>query len=99
MRPGENCGASRPVFVKIRNPHLMSADRRESSSVESVSGFFGYSQAVTMVVRDEMSGPLIRALPGGIAERPEQAAMAAAAIAAAAKKAFTSAVDSNNAEA
>jgi hypothetical protein len=54
---GVNRAASRGVFVKIRNPHRTSAERRDSSNVGSVNGFFGKSQAVTIVVREEMSGP------------------------------------------
>src|SRR5262249_11797893 len=56
--PGANRGASCGVFVKIRKPHRISFESFESSSVASVSGFFGISHAVAIVVREEMSGPL-----------------------------------------
>src|SRR5262245_49710056 len=55
---GANRGASPAVFVKIRKPHRISFESFESSSVQAVSGFFGNSQAVTIVVREEMRGPL-----------------------------------------
>jgi serine/threonine protein kinase len=50
---------SSPVFVKIRKPDRISFESRESSSDGSVSGFLGNSHAVTMVVREEISGPAI----------------------------------------
>ena len=55
--PGVNRAASTGVFVKIRKPSRISFESRESSSVGSVSGFFGNSQAVTIVVREAINGP------------------------------------------
>jgi hypothetical protein len=40
-----------------RNPQRMSFASLESSSEGSFSGFFGNSQAATIVVREEISGP------------------------------------------
>ena len=54
---GEKRAASTRVLVKIRKPRRISFDSRESSSPGSVSGFLGNSQAVAMVVREEISGP------------------------------------------
>ena len=42
----------------MRKPQRISFDSRESSSVLSVSGFFGTSHAVTIAIRAGMSGPL-----------------------------------------
>src|SRR5262245_35532174 len=58
MRPGANAGASAGVLVKSLKPQRMSADSFESSRLLSVSGFFGKSHAVTIVVRAGMSGPM-----------------------------------------
>jgi len=68
---GANRGASRGVFVKIRNPHRISFDSFESSSVGSVSGFLGNSQAVIIVVREEISGPLLPAREQAVAATQE----------------------------
>jgi hypothetical protein len=57
IRPGAKAGASAGVLVKSLKPHRMSADSFESSRLLSVSGFFGKSHAVTIVVRAGMSGP------------------------------------------
>src|SRR5438093_12500167 len=54
---GVNLGASPGVLVKIRNPQRISFDSVESSRLESFSGFFGNSHAVTIVVRAGISGP------------------------------------------
>jgi hypothetical protein len=54
---GVNGFASTGVLVNSLNPQRMSFDRRESSSVLSVSGFCGTSHAVTIVVRAGISGP------------------------------------------
>src|SRR4051812_26366678 len=56
--PGTNCGASLGVSVNILKPQRISFESFESSSVESVSGFFGKFQAVAIVVREETRGPL-----------------------------------------
>src|SRR5262249_4898859 len=63
---GVKRGASAGVLVKIRYPHRMSLESFESSSVRSASGFLGISHAVTIVVREEISGPLsiLDARPG-----------------------------------
>lgn len=47
------------MFLKILKPHFTSFDSFESSGVGAVRGFLGNSQAVTMVVSVETSGPLI----------------------------------------
>jgi len=66
--------------VNIRNPERISFDSRDSSSkAGSVSGFFGSSHAVTMVVRDEINGPVVTAddgcgRPGEHAARARSAA-------------------------
>src|ERR1700730_15401592 len=54
---GVNRFASAGVFVNSLNPQRTSFDRRDSSSVLSVSGFCGRSHAVTIVVRAGISGP------------------------------------------
>ena len=59
------------MFVKIRKPQRISFESRESSSVGSVRGFFGKSQAVTIVMRDEISG--LPAVGGGAAPRHARA--------------------------
>src|SRR4051794_24516439 len=58
MFPGANWGASCGVLVKILNPQRISFESFESSSDASVRGFFGNSQAVVIVVFEEMRGPL-----------------------------------------
>jgi hypothetical protein len=56
--PGVNRAASVGVFVNIRKPDRTSFDSHDSSfSAGSVSGFFGSSHAVTIVVRDEINDP------------------------------------------
>src|SRR3984893_13346082 len=74
MLLGVNGFASAGVFVNSLNPQRMSFDRRESSSVLSVSGFCGTSRAVTIVVHAGISGPT-RGTPdnvvgAGVTERP-----------------------------
>jgi hypothetical protein len=56
-RLGVKRRASAGVFVNSLKPQRMSAESFESSSYASVSGFFGKSQAVTIVVRAGISGP------------------------------------------
>lgn len=65
MRLGEKRPASMRVFVKIRKPDRISFESRESSSDGSVSGFLGNSQAVTMVVREEINAPASSTRGGG----------------------------------
>jgi hypothetical protein len=65
MPPGARCGASTGVFVKMRNPRLISCDSLESSSVASMVGSFGYTHAAFMVSADAMSGPAIFGPFGG----------------------------------
>src|SRR5437016_12741842 len=55
---GANSGASCGVLVKSLKPHLISFESFELSSVLSSSGFFGTTQAVAIVVREETNGPL-----------------------------------------
>src|SRR5688500_306763 len=68
--------------MKMRNPSRISLDRRELSSPGSVSGFLGNSQAVTIVVFEEINGPamIARGAAGSVArthdERHAIAAMA-----------------------
>src|SRR5215469_13999640 len=57
--PGANCGASCGVSVKMRKPHRISFDRVDLSSDGLVNGSLGKNHAVTIVVREETSGPLI----------------------------------------
>ena len=78
---GVKRAASAGVFVKMRNPSRTSEDRRESSSDRSVSGSFGKSHAVTIVVCDGIRGPL-NGTPDlvvgrGVREHPAQHAIAA----------------------
>src|SRR5437762_2797829 len=59
MPPGASFGASVGVLVNSRNPRRISSDRRELSSVLSVSGFRGNSHPAFIDTVAAMSGPVI----------------------------------------
>src|SRR4051812_17200014 len=59
MPPGASFGASVGVLVNSRNPRRISSDRRELSSVLSVSGFWGNSHPAFIDTVAATSGPVI----------------------------------------
>src|SRR6185369_13712201 len=59
MPPGARRGASTGVFVNSLNPRRISSESFELSSVLSVSGLRGNSQAAFMLMEAAMSGPVI----------------------------------------
>src|SRR4029434_4979761 len=65
MPPGARRGASAGVFVNSLNPRRISSESFELSSVLSVSGFRGISQAAFMLIEAAMSGPVILIGDGG----------------------------------
>src|SRR5262245_52593183 len=59
MPPGARRGASAGVFVNSLNPRRISSESFDLSSVLSVSGLWGNSQAAFMLIEAAMSGPVI----------------------------------------